>query len=88
LNAIDYAFQKNAIYCIKAFVETLLILPDEIQFRNCFDKALLLMITRGMDVKQLVNSQLFYPKIWTKLSIFSSTKEPLIVPYNKNIEDL
>lgn len=28
-NAIDYAYQKNAIYCIKAFVDTLLILSDE-----------------------------------------------------------
>ena len=29
-NAIDYAFKhKSAIYCIKAFVETLLTLKDE-----------------------------------------------------------
>lgn len=60
-NAIDYAFQKNAIFCIKAFVDTLLILSDENQFRNCFDRALLLMIERGLDVKSLVNSSLFYP---------------------------
>lgn len=25
-NAIDYAFKRNSIFCIKAFVETLLIL--------------------------------------------------------------
>jgi len=55
-NAIDHAFKKNAIFCIKAFVETLLILPEEVQFRNCFDKALLLMIKRGIDVKDLVSS--------------------------------
>jgi len=29
-NAIDYAFQANAIFCIKAFVESLLILPEEV----------------------------------------------------------
>ena len=27
---IDYAFQRNAIYSIKAFVESLMVLPDEI----------------------------------------------------------
>lgn len=71
LNAIDYAFEKNSIYCIKAFVETLLILKDSDQFKNCFDKAILLMINRGMDIKDLVNSTLFYPKIWRKYSIFA-----------------
>jgi len=54
LSAIDYAFRKNAIFCIKAFVETLLLLPDTHQFSNCFNKALLLMINKGMNVKQLV----------------------------------
>ena len=28
-NAIDNAFKKNAIFCIKAFVETLLILKND-----------------------------------------------------------
>ena len=55
-NVIDYAFKKGSIFCIKAFVETLLILTGEDKFRNCFDKAILLMISRGMDVKELVNS--------------------------------
>ena len=50
LNAIDYAFQKNAIFCIKAFVESLMLLPDEVQFRNCFDRALLMMIQRNINV--------------------------------------
>ena len=63
-NVIDYAFKKNAIFCIKAFVDTLLVLTEEKQFRNCIDKALLMMINRGMDVKELVNSELFYPTIW------------------------
>ena len=60
-NAIDYAFKRNAIYCIKAFVDTLLVLPNQFEFRNCFEKALLLMINKEMDVKDLVSSQLFFP---------------------------
>jgi hypothetical protein len=56
INAIDHAFKKNAIFCIKAYVETLILLTDEVHFRNCFDKALLLMISKGIDVKELVNS--------------------------------
>ena len=64
MNAIDYAFSRNAIYCVKAFVESLLMLPNSNQFKNCFDKAVLLMINRGMDVKELVKSPLFYPKIF------------------------
>lgn len=72
LNAIDYAFHKNAIFCIKAFVETLLILKNEEEFRGCFDKAILLMISRGIDVKDLVRSSLFFPQFWTDESIFSS----------------
>ena len=62
-SVIDYAFDKKAIFCIKAFVETLLILSneEENQFRNCFDKAILLMIEKGMDVKELVNSELLFP---------------------------
>lgn len=60
-NAIDYAFHKNAIFCIKTFVETLLLLKDEEQFRGCFDKAILLMISRGIDVKDLARSSLFFP---------------------------
>lgn len=87
-NVIDYAFKKGSIFCIKAFVETLLILTGEEQFRNCFDKAILLMINRGMDVKDLVNSELFYPEIWTKYSLFSPIEEPVIIPYAGDIEDL
>lgn len=65
LNAIDYAFKKNAILCIKSFVETLLILDvKQVSFRNCFDKAILMMINQGMEVKELINSELFYPTIW------------------------
>lgn len=87
-NAIDQAFKKNAVFCIKAFVETLIILTDEVKFRNCFDKALLMMISKGMDVKELVSSELFFATIWKNLSLFSSMSEPVIIPYNDNVEDL
>ena len=70
-NAIDYAFKRNSIFCIKAFVETLLILTGQNQFNNCFDKAILKMISREMDVKELVNSALFFVPIWTQYSVFS-----------------
>lgn len=87
-NAIDYAFNKNAIFCIKAFVETLLILTDDVSFQNCFDKALLMMISRGMDVKELVSSELFYVSVWKDVPIFSNRQEVTISPYNGEIEDL
>lgn len=88
-NAIDYAFQKNAIFCINAFVESLLILTHEDQhFRNCFDKAVLPLINRGMDVKDLVNSPLFYAPLWERHSLFSPNKEPVIIPYNDDIEEM
>ena len=87
-NAIDYAFNKNAIFCIKAFVETLLILTDDVSFQNCFDKALLMMISRGMDVKELVSSELFYVSVWKDVPIFSDRKEVTISPYNGEIEDM
>lgn len=87
-NAIDYAFFNNAIFCIKAFVDTLLILKDEQQFRGCFDKALLLMICRRMDIKDLVQSSLFYPEIWQNESNFSQVEGPIILPYNGEVDDL
>jgi hypothetical protein len=65
-NAIDYAFEKNSIFSIKLFVNSLLEMNDKEKFKNCFDKALILMIEKGMDVKELVSSNLMYPPIWTK----------------------
>ena len=46
------------------------------------------MISREMDVKELVNSSLFFVPIWTQYSVFSPNQEPLIVPYNNDIDDL
>ena len=46
------------------------------------------MISRGMDVKELVNSELFYPTIWDKYSLFSPIEKAVTIPYNGEIEDL
>ena len=46
------------------------------------------MISRGMDVKELVNSELFYPTIWDKHSLFSPIEKAVTIPYNGEIEDL
>jgi len=70
-NPIDIAFRQNSIFCIKAFVDSLLHLTDEISFRNYVDKALLLMISRGLDVKRYVKSDIFFPPIWKKKTIYS-----------------
>ena len=87
-NAVDYAFFENAIFCIKAFVDTLLILKDEQQFRGQFDKVVMQMICRRMDIKDLVQSSLFYPEIWQHQSTFSQEEEPMILPYNGEFDDL
>ena len=87
-NAIDEAFRKNSFFCIKAFVETSLIMTEEREFRNCFDKAMLPMIDKGMDVKELVNSDLLLVPLWKHLSLFSSCGETVFVAYNEDIEEL
>lgn len=46
------------------------------------------MINKGMDVKELVNSDLFYSEIWTKFTLFSLKQEPTIKPYHKELIDL
>ena len=79
---------KNSIFCIKAFVDSLLTLKEDVKFRNCFDQALLLMIKKGIDVKELCNSGLFYPQIWKNYTLFSQIETPVVVPYNNDIEDL
>ena len=61
ISAIDNAFLKNSIFSIKAFVDSMLDLKEDKQFRNSFDQALLKMIRKGMNVKELCNSGLLYP---------------------------
>ena len=87
-NAIDNAFKRNSVFCIKAFVDNLLQFADDLKIRNCFDKVVLLMIKKGLDVKQLCNSSLLYPQIWTCHSIFSPCPKPIAVAYNYDLEDL
>mmetsp|Transcript_14473 Transcript_14473/g.22459 ORF Transcript_14473/g.22459 Transcript_14473/m.22459 type:complete len:174 (+) Transcript_14473:4791-5312(+) len=87
-NAIDNAFEMNSIFSIKAFVDNLLQLTEEVTFRNCFDQALILMIKKNLDVKKLVNSDLFYPPLWQNRTIFSKHEAPAIRSYRKSLEDL
>ena len=46
------------------------------------------MVRRGMEIKDLVNSQLFYAPLWTRCSLFSTMEEDVILPYNEPIEEL
>jgi len=73
---------------LKAFVESLLKLPNEPSFRNCFNKALLFMIEKGINVQNLVTSELFFPTIWKKATVYSAKTEPSIQHYNGDINDL
>ena len=50
LNPIDIALKQNAIFSIKAFSDSLLMLEDENLFRNCICQALLLLISHGIEV--------------------------------------
>jgi len=47
-----------------------------------------MMIERDMDVKELVSSSLFYVPVWYDLSLFSSSDQTVILPYNEDIEEL
>jgi hypothetical protein len=44
------------------------------------------MISKGMDVKKLVNSEVFYPTLWKKKEIYYDNPDTMIVPYNDGIE--
>jgi len=44
------------------------------------------MISKGMDVKKLVNSEVFYPTLWKKKEIYYDNPDTMIVPYNHGIE--
>lgn len=87
-NAIDIAFRMNSIYSIKAFVDSLLHLQEEITFRNYVDKALLMMISNGLDVINYVKSDIFFPQIWKKRIIYCKQQSPVTVPFNGHLQDL
>lgn len=63
-------------------------MTDESQFKNCFDQAILHMIDRGMDVKELVNSPLFFVPVWNQLSLFSSEDKTAFLAYNEDVDEL
>lgn len=46
------------------------------------------MIERDLDVKDLINSQLFFAPIWTDHSLFAEQSDPVVCPVNCDIEDL
>jgi len=79
---VDTAFQSGSIFCIKALVDSVLLLPNELSFRNCFDKAVLRLINKGLDVGDLVVSELFFPTIWKKHVIFSNQTSKETIAYN------
>ena len=56
-NAIDNAFDKNSIFCIKLFVDSLLQLKNEVHFKNCFVKAIL-EVDLVLELQQRVHKQL------------------------------
>ena len=47
-----------------------------------------MMVDKGIDVNELVNSNLMYPEIWQNKPMFSDIKELTIQAYNNSIEDL
>jgi hypothetical protein len=89
-NAVDIAFQSNSILSIKAFVESIISLTNsnDVSFRNCFDKALIMMINKGMDVKSLVSNDIFYPLIFKKFNVYTRDLTINVIPFNGDTEDL
>ena len=46
------------------------------------------MIDKGVDAKELVNSNLFYASLWSQYTIFSDKEDIQVMPYNNDLEDL
>jgi len=47
-----------------------------------------MMISKQMDVKDLVNSELFYVSAWKNQTVFSPNQKMIILPYTGEIEDI
>ena len=47
-----------------------------------------MMMNKGINVCELVESDLFYPQIWTEKTIFSDNQDICIQSYNNDINDL
>jgi hypothetical protein len=46
------------------------------------------MISRGLDVKRYVQSDIFFPPIWKKKTIYSKHEDPITRPFNSHVQDL
>jgi len=46
------------------------------------------MISKGLDVKPLMSSQLLYPKLWLQATKFSDSKEMKTVAFNGQLAAL
>ena len=46
------------------------------------------MIMKGMDVKELVRSDLFYPEIWKNYTCYSPIQKTILMPYNDDKDNL
>jgi len=76
------------MFSIKAYSDALLILKDENLFRDCINQALLLLISRGIEVNQLLSSYVIYPEIWKSMTVYSTVESVTIAPFEGEIEDL
>ena len=46
------------------------------------------MIQKGMNVIELINSNILFPEIWEKYTLFSEINHTVVVAYNNDLEDL
>ena len=46
------------------------------------------MISRDINVIEIMNSQLLYPSIWAHRSLFSTNEATIQIPYNRHVGDL
>ena len=75
------------MFSVKAFAESILKMKD-VGIRNCFEKAIIQLILKGMDVKEICQSNVLYPQIWTKQIVYIPTDKTRTMPYNGTFEDL
>ena len=46
------------------------------------------MINKNIDVKDLINSDLFFPRIWSQHTCFSNIQEKITKPYYYDLDDM
>lgn len=47
-----------------------------------------MMIKKGMNVIDLINSNILFPEIWEEYTLFSEVDSTVMVAYNNYLEDL